>query len=154
MIMRNVIVYRVLTVITGLLLLASTVFVIVSWSNVPDRIPTHFNFAGEVDAYGGKGSLIFMMVIAWVMFIGITILMKFPGTWNMPVKVTAENKNRLYGITRGMLEIIKMLSTLLFIALFVSAAIAATLPPWFTIAILAAIMLSCVIGTWLMFKNR
>lgn len=152
--MRNVIVYRILTVITGLLLLASTIFVIVSWSNVPDSIPTHFNFAGEADDYGGKGSLIFMMVIAWIVFIGITILMKFPNTWNMPVKVTSENKNRLYGITRGMLEIIKMLSTLLFVVMFVSAAIAASMPQWIIIAILAAIIITCVIGTWLMFKNR
>lgn len=152
--MRNVIFYRILTVITGLLLLASTIFVIVSWSNIPDSIPTHFNFAGEADAYGGKGALVGMMVIAWVMFIGMTVLMKFPNTWNMPVKVTAENKNRLYAITRAMLEIIKVLTTLLFIILFVSIAIAASIPQWIIIVILAAIIITCVIGTWLMFKNR
>lgn len=152
--MRNVIFYRILTVITGLLLLAATIFVIVSWHNIPDTIPTHFNFAGEADGYGGKGALVGMMVAAWVIFIALTVLMKFPNTWNMPVKVTAENKAKLYGITRGMLEIVKALSTLMFIVMFVSIAIATSLPPWIMAAILVAMLVSVGIGTWLMYRNR
>lgn len=152
--MRKEIVYLLLTIIGGVLLLGSTILALIMWSQIPDQIPTHFNFAGEADAYGGKGSLIFMIVMAWVMFIGMTILMKFPNTWNIPVKVTAENRARLYGITRGMLEVTKFLVVILMVALITSITIAAHLPQFIMIALVAAILLVIIIGIYLLFKNR
>ena len=37
-----------------LILAAMFLAVAVCWSRVPDRIPTHWNAAGEVDGYGGR----------------------------------------------------------------------------------------------------
>ena len=147
-------VYLIMNIIGVLALLGSTLFVIIMWSQIPDQIPTHYNFAGEADGYGGKGSLIFMMVLAWFMFILITILMRFPNTWNMPVKVTAENKARLYSITRAMLEVIKMLVSLLFAVMLINAAIATPMPRFILIALIAAMLLSIIMGIFMMYKNR
>lgn len=147
-------VYLIMNIIGFLALLGSTLFVIIMWSQIPDHIPTHYNFAGEADGYGGKGSLIFMMVLAWFMFILITILMRFPNTWNMPVKVTAENKARLYSITRAMLEVIKMLISLLFAVMLINAAIATPMPRFILIALIAAMLLSIIMGIFMMYKNR
>ena len=147
-------VYLIMNIIGVLALLGSTLFVIIMWSQIPDQIPTHYNFAGEADGYGGKGSLIFMMVLAWVMFVLITVLMRFPNTWNMPVKVTAENKARLCSITRAMLEVIKMLASLLFAVMLINAAIATPMPRFILIALIAAMLLSIIMGIFMMYKNR
>ena len=152
--MRKEIIYLIMNIIGVLALLGSTLFVIIMWSQIPDQIPTHYNFAGEADGYGGKGSLIFMMVLAWFVFILITVLMRFPNTWNMPVKVTAENKARLYIITRAMLEVVKMLTSLLFAVMLINAAIATPMPRFILIALIAAMLLSIIMGIFLMFKNR
>ena len=152
--MRKEIIYLIMNIIGALALLGSTLFVIIMWSQIPDQIPTHYNFAGEADGYGGKGSLIFMMVLAWFMFILITILMRFPNTWNMPVKVTAENKSRLYSITKAMLEVIKMLASLLFAVMLINAAIATPMPRFILIALIAAMLLSIIMGIFMMYKNR
>ena len=152
--MRKEIIYLIMNIIGVLALLGSTLFVIIMWSQIPDQIPTHYNFAGEADGYGGKGSLIFMMVLAWFMFILITILMRFPNTWNMPVKVTAENKSRLYSITRAMLEVVKMLTSLLFAVMLINAAIATPMPRFILIALIAAMLLSIIMGIFMMYKNR
>ena len=152
--MRKEIIYLIMNIIGVLALLGSTLFVIIMWSQIPDQIPTHYNFAGEADGYGGKGSLIFMMVLAWFMFVLITVLMRFPNTWNMPVKVTAENKARLYSITRSMLEIVKMLATLLFAVMLINAAIATPMPRFILIALIAAMLLSIIMGIFMMYKNR
>ena len=152
--MRREIIYLIMNIIGVLALLGSTLFVIIMWSQIPDQIPTHYNFAGEADGYGGKGSLIFMMVLAWFMFILITVLMRFPNTWNMPVKVTAENKARLYSITRAMLEVIKMLVSLLFAVMLINAAIATPMPRFILIALIAAMLLSIIMGIFMMYKNR
>ena len=152
--MRKEIIYLIMNIIGVLALLGSTLFVIIMWSQIPDQIPTHYNFAGEADGYGGKGSLIFMMVLAWFMFILISVLMRFPNTWNMPVKVTAENKARLYSITRAMLEVIKMLASLLFAVMLINAAIATPMPRFILIALIAAMLLSIIMGIFMMYKNR
>ena len=152
--MRKEIIYLIMNIIGVLALLGSTLFVIIMWSQIPDQIPTHYNFAGEADGYGGKGSLIFMMVLAWFVFVLITVLMRFPNTWNMPVKVTAENKARLYSITRAMLEVIKMLVSLLFAVMLINAAIATPMPRFILIALIAAMLLSIIMGIFMMYKNR
>ena len=152
--MRREIIYLIMNIIGVLALLGSTLFVIIMWSQIPDQIPTHYNFAGEADGYGGKGSLIFIMVLAWFMFILITVLMRFPNTWNMPVKVTAENKARLYSITKAMLEVIKMLVSLLFAVMLINAAIATPMPRFILIALIAAMLLSIIMGIFIMYKNR
>ena len=152
--MNRKVIYLIMNIIGVLALLGSTLFVIIMWSQIPDQIPTHYNFAGEADGYGGKGSLIFMMVLAWFMFILITVLMRFPNTWNMPVKVTAENKARLYSITRAMLEVIKMLASLLFAVMLINAAIATPMPRFILIALIAAMLLSIIMGIFMMYKNR
>ncbi len=152
--MRKEIVYLIMNIIGALALLGSTLFIIIMWSQLPDQIPTHYNFAGEADGYGSKGSLIFLLVIAWFVFILITVLMKFPNTWNMPVKVTAENRTRLYGISRGMLETVKLLTALMFAFMFINAAIATPLPQFIMIAMVAAILLAVISGIFLMYKNR
>lgn len=152
--MRKETIYLIMTVISGGILLGSTIFVLVMWSQVPDQIPTHFNIAGEADAYGGKGALIGLIALAWVLFILITVLMKSPNTWNIPVKVTAENRARLYSITRTMLEIIKFLAVLLMSTLFISITIAANVPQFLMIAIIAALLVTCIVGIYLLFKNR
>ena len=152
--MRKEIIYLIMNIIGVLALLGFTLFVIIMWSQIPDQIPTHYNFAGEADGYGGKGSLIFMMVLAWFVFILITVLMRFPNTWNMPVKVTAENKARLYSITRAMLEVIKMLASLLFAVMLINATIATPMPRFILIALIAAMLLSIIMGIFMMYKNR
>ena len=152
--MNRKIIYLIMNIIGFLALLGSTVFLLVSWSHIPDQIPTHYNFAGVADGYGGKGSLIFMMVLAWFMFVLITVLMRCPNTWNMPVKVTADNKARLYSITRAMLEVVKMLTSLLFAVMLINAAIATPMPRFILIALIAAMLLSIIMGIFMMYKNR
>ena len=152
--MNRKVIYLIMNIIGFLALLGSTVFLLVSWSHIPDQIPTHYNFAGVADGYGGKGSLIFMMVLAWFTFILITVLMRFPNTWNMPVKVTADNKARLYSITRAMLEVVKMLTSLLFAVMLINAVIATPMPRFILIALIAAMLLSIIMGIFMMYKNR
>ncbi len=146
--------YKITTAICFLLLAAVTIFVLIRWPQIPDEIPIHYNFAGEADGYGGKGALILLMAVSWACFITITISGRFPDKWNMPVEVTEENKSRLYAITRAMLEAIKVLTTLLFILLFTCIAMAAPVPQWAMIVLIAAVLLTVAAGIIMMYKNR
>lgn len=46
----------------------------VRWGSVPDRIPTHWNAAGQVDGYGGKFSGLLLMPIITA---GLYLLLKY-----------------------------------------------------------------------------
>jgi len=86
-----------------------TGFLFAKWSSLPEQIPTHFNAAGAADSYGSKGTLIMLSVLMLLMFALLAGIECFPQAWNMPVKVTEENKERLYLITGTMLAIVKVL---------------------------------------------
>ncbi len=152
MLKRNL--YRVTTAICVIMLAAATLFVLMRWQQLPEQIPTHYNFAGEVDGYGGKGSLIIMMVLSWIVFFTLTISIRFPEKWNMPVEVTEENRARLFAITRAMMEAVKFFVTLLFVVLFVSMAAEATVSHWGIIVLTAAVLMTVIVGIAMMYKCK
>jgi len=46
-----------------------------SWNSVPDRLPIHWNAAGQVDRWGGKGSgLLMMPIIALVCYLTMALV--------------------------------------------------------------------------------
>lgn len=150
----NNIIYRVISIFTGALLLAATVFVLTKWQTMPDQIPIHYNFKGEVDDYGGKGVIIFEIVMAWFIYITMKITVKFPKRWNMPFKITPQNKEKMYSITRGMLEIVTLLTVFIFILLMVTSAICVIPPAWLIMLIVAILFAVIGIAMFLMYKNR
>ena len=150
----NNMIYRTISIFTGALLLAATVFVIIKWQTMPDQIPTHYNFAGKPDAYGGKGFIIFEAVTAWFLYIMITVLGKFPNRWNIPFKITPQNRAKMYSITKGMLEIVNLLTVLIFIVIMVSSAMAVSLPSWLIMLIVAILFAVIAAAMLLMYKNR
>ena len=82
--------------------------------NLPERIPTHFNIAGEPDGYGSKSTLWILPVTAVIMYIGMTILELFPHIYNYPVEITPENAVRQYRIATRLIRILKTIIAILF----------------------------------------
>lgn len=154
--MRKNIIYLIMTMIGGLLLMGTTVFVLINWTQMPEeiQIPLHYDFSGEVTDYGGKGAIIPILAIAWVIFLLMTVLVKFPKTWNIPVTVTKENFERVYGITRGMMEVVKLEAVLLMMVTIISAVRGVAAPGIIMIILIAVILLTVIIGMYLLFKNK
>jgi uncharacterized membrane protein len=48
-----------------LVLISNNVYA--AYPNLPPRIPTHFNFAGNADRWGGKEGVVWLAVMAWGM---------------------------------------------------------------------------------------
>ncbi|MCC3358618.1 DUF1648 domain-containing protein [Bacillus sp. REN16] len=94
---------KMLESLSILFLLGIYVFIIVNWGEIPDRVPTHFNFAGEPDGWGGKASVLILPIIATFLFKMMFILSKFPHIHNYPIEVTPENAEGIYRNSRKML---------------------------------------------------
>ncbi|HEU4719473.1 MAG TPA: SdpI family protein [Bacteroidia bacterium] len=62
--------------ILWLLILAPLTLVLARWSDYPAKIPTHWNAAGEVDDYGGKGALFLSPLINTGLYLLLLLLPK------------------------------------------------------------------------------
>lgn len=79
-----------------IVLLAIWVLTVTNYPNLPDTIPTHFNASGEADGFGGKATILTLPIVGSVLFIGMTILNKYPHLFNYPIKMTADQALNQY----------------------------------------------------------
>lgn len=54
---------RILNLFSFLLFLGLFLYPVLIWSKIPEEIPTHYNFAGEADAFGSKTSVLIPSLI-------------------------------------------------------------------------------------------
>lgn len=133
--------YKILNLISFLVLISMPLYLILTWKSIPDTLPTHFNGIGEADAWGGKGSLILLPVLAILIYGMITLLEHLPDVWNTGVKLTPQNQNRVLTAVYGMIVTTKLSMLLLFAWLNFCSAKCMNLGKWFT-----SISLSIVFG--------
>lgn len=72
--------YRKEIIISCLMMLIPVAVGVALWNKLPDQIPTHFNFSGEIDSYSSKGFTVFGMPL---FLIGVQLLCLF-ATFNDP----------------------------------------------------------------------
>jgi len=69
-------------------LLSMFVMVGLQWSGLPERIPTHYNVAGEPNKWSPKGGALLLPVVGAGLFLLLTALSGLKGTLNVPVGTT------------------------------------------------------------------
>lgn len=134
--------------LTGwLTLLATTVAL---WPALPRRLPTHFDVAGLADGWGARGLFLALPIVASVLYVALTVVRRFPHTYNFPWPITAENAERQYRLARRLIGALKGIVVWLFAGLVWGTAQVATggsvgLPPMLVpltlLAIAAAVAL-------------
>lgn len=85
---------------------------------LPDIIPIHYNIAGEIDDTGSKATILVLPLITTLLFIGLTILNRYPHIFNYPVKITEQNALRQYSNALMLIRVLK----LVIVAVFTSIA--------------------------------
>ena len=65
------------------------------WGHLRSGVPTHYGLGGTADSFGARSSLIVLPVIATLLYGLLTAVSFFPRTFNFPVAVTDENRDRL-----------------------------------------------------------
>ena len=126
-------IYDIIVNAICLMMLAGiTVYLIVAWSSLPDLVPGHYNAAGEVDRWDGKGILIILVAASWALLIIITVCERFPRTWNTAgIRITEENSARIYKIMRRLLSTVKLVVVAAFVFITLYSSLATSLPGWF-----------------------
>ena len=81
------------------------------------RIPTHFGLDGQPNAWGEPKMLLMLPAVAAFLYLIMTVASRFPGAFNYPVRVTAQNRPRLQRIALNMIAWLTAETVSLFAAL-------------------------------------
>lgn len=85
-----------------------------TYTNLPDTIPTHYNGAGQADGFGGKENILTLPLIATILFVGLTVLNKFPHVFNYPTNITQDNALGQYTNATRLIRYLKLIIVVIF----------------------------------------
>ncbi len=88
-------------------LLGAALFMLLNYSDLPNRIPSHFGASGEVDGWGGKGSLIVLLIANIGLYVPLTVLGRFPHIFNYICEITEDNAKFQYTNARTLIRLTK-----------------------------------------------
>lgn len=104
---------------------AAIIFLLIVWRDLPDQVPAHFNFKGEVDRYGAKFELLILPGISLFLLVLMQTFEKYPEMHNYPERLNESNAEQFYLNSRKMVNQLKNISLILFaLIMFESASIA------------------------------
>jgi uncharacterized membrane protein len=118
-------------IVCSILLIGVLIYLFLNWNSIPEKIPGHYNAMGEIDRMGSKKELLVLPIISWLMYLGMTVLERFPQIWNTGVTVTDENKERVYRVLKNMLSTMKLIVVAVFVYLTINSSQAISLSVWF-----------------------
>lgn len=87
---------------------------LIHYFDLPEIIPTHYNGIGKVDGFGNKANILTLPIVSTVLFVGMTILNKYPHLFNYPSQITDENALRQYTNATRMIRFLKFTIVLIF----------------------------------------
>ena len=105
---------RIIEFIGVLFLVALIAIPVIYYKQLPDRIPVHFNGAGEADGFGGKSSIWIFPAVGLFIWLLMTIVAAFPNIFNYPVKITQQNAPVQYRLAVRLIRIMKVVILLMF----------------------------------------
>lgn len=122
---------RVLNWLALLGMVGMSIYLVIVWNRIPDQIPTHFGLSGEADAYSGKSAILINPIVGWLLYGLVSVVARFPQCWNTGVKVTEENKERVYAVLLSMITFVNFHLVLIFVYTTVMMANGRSLHGWF-----------------------
>ena len=128
---KKTVLSRITETLCLLLIIGTIVYLIVMWKSIPNTIPAHYNAAGEVNRWGDKSELIFLPILGGMLYFLITLVQQYPEAWNTGVRVTEQNRERVYQILGNLIGTTKLMMLAVFSSLTVISSLSLTLPIWF-----------------------
>lgn len=87
---------------------------ILFWARLPASVPTHFGVSGAADAWGDKRSLLTLPSVGLLLYLTLTLVRRYPHTFNYPWPITIQNAPEQYRLARFLLTWLKAVTMLMF----------------------------------------
>lgn len=91
------------------------IYPMINYAALPEKIPTHFDGAGNPDAFGKKSSIALLPIVGVFIYVIFYFIQKVPHTFNYGgLKITKENAAAQYQNVLRIMRILKALMTIAF----------------------------------------
>lgn len=124
---------------------ASIITALVLFPSLPETIPTHFGPSGEADGWGPRGTIFGLLAISAVVVGGMTVLSRYPRTFNYLQVITEANAQQAYREGERTIVWTTASCALLFASITFASVFQVNLGLWFLPGALG-VLASCVIG--------
>ena len=94
--------------------LSSIFFLIFNWNALPDKVPAHFNAAGELDRLGSKIEIIILPILGALVAGLLQWIEKYPEKHNYPERFNESNAREFYLTSRKMMNQLKNICLIFF----------------------------------------
>jgi len=108
---------KALEIASIVILLAGVLYLILDWGNIPDRVPGHYNFTGEVDRWDSKGSLFVLPGAAFFLYALLSLITLIPYKPKKDGKMSPERSLAVWRNSRLLLTALKAEIVAIFIYL-------------------------------------
>jgi hypothetical protein len=88
--------------------IAITVRALFGSDQLPERIPIQFDATGHPVGWGSPAMLLLLPAITLIIYLLFTVVTRFPGAFNYPVKVTVFNRVRMQNLALDMMAWLKV----------------------------------------------
>ncbi len=105
---------KLFEIIGWLSVIAIWFLTLTNYTNLPGIIPKHYNGSGQADGFGSKATILILPTIATVLFVGLTMLNKYPHIFNYPISITKDNALRQYTNATRMIRYLKLVFVIIF----------------------------------------
>ena len=111
----------ILELLALLSVVGTIILFVIFWIDAPKVVPIHYNIYGIADRFGSKTTLIALPIISIISYVGLTFLNRFPHVFNLPVRVSEQNRTMLYKTATTVIRWTKLFICLLFTVILLQA---------------------------------
>ncbi len=104
----------ILDILSATLLLLMVIYTVMSYSELPEIIPSHFDANGKVDGYSNKTFLWLLPGLGLVTLVGLFVLNKYPHIHNYMVNITEDNALKNYRLSTRIVRFTNLFTMLTF----------------------------------------
>ena len=105
---KNRIIIRIMDILGLLMIIATFVLLIIRWDAMGIMVEAND------DVSDGRGTVIILVVLSFIMYGMISVIEHFPAMWNTGIKVTEQNKVMVYSILRQLISSVKFEMVVMF----------------------------------------
>ena len=128
---RTTLYQRIAGILAPVIYAGAFLLIALRWRTLPEQVPTHYDFAGNVNGWGSRWTLVIMPAIGLLADLAIAVSLRFPRSWNAGVKITVFNRARVYKLLRDLMADLRLSCALLFAYISVRLTLLPeTLPGW------------------------
>src|SRR5699024_864368 len=105
---------RVCDIIGNTGFIAMTLFLLILWGQLPDKIPAHVNGEVEVDRLGSRLELWILPLVCLFTLLFLQIFERHPEMHNHPKRMNESNRAQLYLLSRRLINQVKNICLIIF----------------------------------------